>query len=124
MTAFAAKNVKVASMRIAFQSFLNLDRQAVHAASHVGVADRQPHSHTRWNRDHRRANASTTAAAKAATLMPGSERGHCPQIRSRSWASAAVRECHRSPAPSAPEQSRGRRLQIPPLASLECRHVT
>ena len=45
MTAFATKNVKVASMGIALQSFLNLDRQAVHAAPHVGVADRQPHPH-------------------------------------------------------------------------------
>src|SRR5215472_17535122 len=58
-------------MRVAPQSLLHLDRQAVHSASHVGVPDRQPHSHTRWDWDHRRANASMTAAAKAGDTAAG-----------------------------------------------------
>jgi hypothetical protein len=43
VTAFAAEHVEVAGMRIVMHHLLNLDRQAVHAASHVGVTDRQPH---------------------------------------------------------------------------------
>ena len=71
MTAFPAKNVKVASMRIALQLLLDLQRQAVHAAPHVDVADRQPHPHPAWNRDHRRASAPTTAVAKAGDTEAG-----------------------------------------------------
>jgi hypothetical protein len=54
-----------------FSDLLDLDRQAVHAAPHVGVTDRQPYPHTRGNRDHRRANAPTTAAAKAGDTGAG-----------------------------------------------------
>src|SRR5713101_3169781 len=58
-------------MRIALQTLLHLDRQAVHAAPHIGVADRQPHPHPGRNRDHRRDSALTTAAANAAGIEPG-----------------------------------------------------
>jgi hypothetical protein len=47
VTAFAPENVKIAGVRIALQPLLDLQRQAVHAAPHVGVADRQPHPHPR-----------------------------------------------------------------------------
>jgi hypothetical protein len=58
-------------MRIALQRLLHLDRQAVHAAPHIGVPDRQPDPHARRNRDHRRDSAFTTAAANSAGIDPG-----------------------------------------------------
>jgi len=71
VTAFPAKNVKIAGMRIVLQLLLNWQRQAVHAFAHIGTADRQPHPHPARNRDHRRANASTTAAAKTGDTEAG-----------------------------------------------------
>ena len=71
MTAFPAKNVKIAGMRITLQLLLNLQRQPIHALAHIGAADRQPHPHPTRNWDHRRANASTTAAAKAGDTKAG-----------------------------------------------------
>jgi hypothetical protein len=63
--ALAAEHLEIAGMRVALQNLLNLGRQAVHAAPHVGVPSRQPHPHTRGDRD-RRDRALTTAAANAA----------------------------------------------------------
>src|SRR6516162_6054737 len=82
MTAFATKHIKIAGVRIAAQPLLDLDRQAVHAAPHVGMADRQPYPHTGGNQDHRRANAATTAAAKAG----GTDSG----IRARTWPANSI----------------------------------
>src|SRR6266851_8762299 len=67
----AAEHIEIAGMRVALQTLLHLDRQAVHAAPHVGVPDRQPHPHTGRNRDHRRDSALTTAAASAAGVEAG-----------------------------------------------------
>jgi hypothetical protein len=58
-------------MRVALQRLLNLDRQAVHPAPHIGVTDRQPNSHARGDRDHRRDNAFITAAASSAGIELG-----------------------------------------------------
>jgi hypothetical protein len=77
VTAFPAKNVKVASMRIALQLLLDRKRKAVHAFAHVSPADRQPYPHPARNWDHRRNSASTTAAAKAGDTEAG--------IRTRAW---------------------------------------
>jgi len=71
MAAPATEYVEVAGMRIALQSLLYLDRQAVHAAPHIGVPDRQPHPYARRDRDHRRDNAFTTAAASSAGIELG-----------------------------------------------------
>src|SRR5215470_6776434 len=71
VTAFPAKNVKIAGMRITLQLLLNLERQPIHPLAHIGAADRQPHPHPTRNWDHRRANASTTAAAKAGDTEAG-----------------------------------------------------
>src|SRR5271169_1239901 len=71
MTAFPAKNVKITGMRIALEPLLDLQCQTVHAAPHVGVADRQPHPHSRGNRDHRPDNALTTAAANPVGIDAG-----------------------------------------------------
>jgi len=58
-------------MRIALQYFLDLQRQAVHAAPHVGVADGQPDANSRRYWDHRPDSALTTAAANPAEIKAG-----------------------------------------------------
>jgi hypothetical protein len=77
MTAFAPGNVEIAGMRIAMHRLLNLDRQAVHAASHIGMTDRQPHPNPRGHRDHRD-NALTTAAANSGGTVRGIRSWTCP----------------------------------------------
>ncbi len=54
IAAAAAKNVKVAGVRIAFELLLDLKRQAMHAPAHVGVARRDPYTASRGYRDHDR----------------------------------------------------------------------
>src|SRR5262249_52764555 len=70
VTSFPPKNIQTAGVRIAPELLLTLQRQAVHAAPHVGVADRQPHPHAGGNRDHRRDSALTTAAANSGGTEP------------------------------------------------------
>ena len=41
------KDVQIAGVRVAPERLLHLQRQAVHAAPHVGVPDRQPHPNAR-----------------------------------------------------------------------------
>src|SRR5580700_1644458 len=60
VTSSASEDVKIARMRIALQGFLDLQSQAVHAATHIGSPDRKPDPDTRGNRDHRRSNTSST----------------------------------------------------------------
>jgi len=67
----APEDVKIARMRVAAQPLLHLKRQPVHALAHVGPADCQPHPNPARNRDHRRASAATTAAAKAGDTEDG-----------------------------------------------------
>src|SRR5947209_20314207 len=71
IAADAPEHIEIAGMRIAAESLLYLQRQTVHAFPHVGPADRQPHPHPAWNRDHRRASALTTAEARSAGSEPG-----------------------------------------------------
>jgi hypothetical protein len=71
VTSGASKDLTIAGMRVAAQRLLHLQRQAVHTTPPVGVADRQPHPHPARNRDHRRARAATTAAAKAGDTKAG-----------------------------------------------------
>jgi hypothetical protein len=71
---------------------LDLQRQAVHAAPHVGLADRQPHPHPRRNRDHRRDSTLTTAAAKPAGTEPGIRTRTLP-ANSSSIVGSAVATC-------------------------------
>ena len=42
IAATASEDIEIASMGIAFESFLNLKRQTLHPASHVGVPRRNP----------------------------------------------------------------------------------
>src|SRR6266851_5460388 len=58
-------------MQVAAQRLLHLRRQPVHAPEHVDPANRQPHPNPARNRDHRRAGAATTAAAKAGGTETG-----------------------------------------------------
>jgi hypothetical protein len=71
LPAFASEHIEIARMRIAPQPLLDLKRQAIGAAAHIGVADCQPYANTARNRDHRRDSALTTAAANAAGTEPG-----------------------------------------------------
>src|SRR5579872_326766 len=67
----AAKDVEVAGVRIAMQSFLDLQSQTIHAAPHIGAADSEPHAYTRGDRDHRRSNTSRTRrSAGSSNLRP------------------------------------------------------
>src|SRR5271155_3673334 len=65
-----AEEVEIAAVRIALQLLLNLKRQTLHAATHVGVARRNPHPNPARHRDHRSPSALTTRrSASAATLL-------------------------------------------------------
>jgi hypothetical protein len=47
----ASEYEKIAGMGIALQRFLDLECQAIHAASHIGSSDRQPDPHAGRNMD-------------------------------------------------------------------------
>ena len=61
IAATSAEDVEIARVRIALQLLLNLKRQALHAATHVRVARRDPDATSRRYRDHDR-NAFKVAA--------------------------------------------------------------
>ena len=64
----AAENIQIPRMGIVLEILLDLQRQGVHAAPHVGRPGRQPDTNTARNRDHRRARtASTRASAEPST---------------------------------------------------------
>src|SRR5271154_251610 len=81
------ENVEIAAMRVALQLFLDLKRQSLHAATHVGVARRDPHPHPARHRDHDRsafnvaaitaegafAPIRTRASFTSTTITPGSD---------------------------------------------------
>src|SRR3954470_3813586 len=48
VTAGATEHVEIARVWIPAKRLLHLQRQAVHAAPHIGPPDRQPNPHTRW----------------------------------------------------------------------------
>src|SRR5262249_3215787 len=73
LAALAAEHVEVAAVWIAPQRFLHEQGERVHAATHVGMARRDPHPHPRRNRDHRRrphASAATAAVRVAGSAAP------------------------------------------------------
>jgi hypothetical protein len=63
----SAEEKYVARKGITAKSLLYLQRQASHAAPHVGVARRKPDPHSRCNRDHR--NARKIAVTKLADAV-------------------------------------------------------
>src|SRR5215831_17433831 len=91
-------------MGIALQPLLDLQRQTVHAAPHVGVADCQPHPHPRGNWDHRPDNALTTAAANPVGIEAGMRRRALP-ANSISIAGAAPHPALSLPGRSAPGEA-------------------
>src|SRR5258705_6082680 len=105
VTSGASEDVKIARVRVTSQRLLHLQRQPVHAFAHVGPADRQPHPNSRGNRDHRRASASTTAAAKAGDTEAGIRTRALP-ANSISIAGTDGTATPSPAAPQAPEQSR------------------
>src|ERR1700689_3423954 len=71
VTSGASEDVKITCVGIAPQRFLDLQRQAIHAAPHIGSPNRKPNAHARGNRDHRRSNTSSTRrSACASTPLP------------------------------------------------------
>ena len=64
------ENIKVASVWITLKPLLNLKREALHAAPHVGVACRDPDPDAAWDRNHRRPrNVAAIKSALADALM-------------------------------------------------------
>ena len=57
------ENVQITRMRVVPGILLDLKRQCVHAAPHVGHTGRQPDTNTARNRDHRRARTESTRAS-------------------------------------------------------------
>ncbi|MCP3397133.1 MULTISPECIES: hypothetical protein [unclassified Bradyrhizobium] len=73
MPAFATEHVEIAAVRVSLEGFLHQQAQRVHAATHIGVAGRNPHPHARRNGNHRRrpsASAATAAFSVAASTAP------------------------------------------------------
>src|SRR5258705_10840398 len=71
VTSGASKDVKITCVGIAPQRFLDLQRQAIHAAPHIGSPDRKPNAHARGKGDHRRSRTSSTRrSACASTPLP------------------------------------------------------
>lgn len=60
---WAAKAEQVSAQRVPPQHLLHLQGQGREAFPHIGVAGRQPHSHARGNRDHRRRPSVSAAIA-------------------------------------------------------------
>ena len=69
------EHVQISGMGIAAESLLNLERQAVHATSHIGSPHGQPHANARRKCNHRRSNASrTNRRSRGLTLRPSRTR--------------------------------------------------
>jgi hypothetical protein len=77
-----AKDKEMPTMWVTPQYFLDLQSKAVHTASHVGVAGRQPHPHPARERDHR-----PTSTRSAVAIVLGST---TPEIRTRSPCGSSI----------------------------------
>src|ERR1019366_10143277 len=67
---FATENVKIAGVRIAAKSLLNLQRQPIHAAPHIGHTGGQPDTNPRRWRNHPRSAVSTRRKVARLTFCP------------------------------------------------------
>ena len=65
-----AKHVKISSMGITAESFLNLQRQPGHTASHIGPPDSEPDPHAGGKCNYRRSNVSSTSRSVTAFTPP------------------------------------------------------
>src|SRR5690606_32328115 len=66
------KAEQMTRQRITAKHFLNLQRQAGKAASHICVACRKPYAYPAGNRDHRRLSSPRMIRSSAATSTSGS----------------------------------------------------
>src|SRR6516164_3840829 len=66
----AAEHEEIPGVRIALQALLHLEREAIHAAAHVGMTGRNPHAHARGNGYHRRGSAFITAVTRSGSTAP------------------------------------------------------
>ncbi|KAF2174632.1 hypothetical protein K469DRAFT_686407 [Zopfia rhizophila CBS 207.26] len=95
VAATAPKNVEITGMRIAPERLLCLQRQAIHAAPHVGMAHRQPDPDTGGNRDHPRSaamirrNAAVLIASSTRITVPS---GKATSIRGEAAGAASARD--------------------------------
>src|SRR5712691_974428 len=80
------KHEQMAAVGITLERLLHRQRQAIEAASHVGVAGRQPNPRTARDRDHRRRLLFASAFISADTVdaSTGPVIRIRPQTRSRS----------------------------------------
>ncbi len=67
ITSATSKDVQIISMRVTTERLLHLQRQAIHAFSHVRAPHRQPHPDSSGNRYHRRPKTFTTRVSAAAS---------------------------------------------------------
>src|ERR1700684_1602580 len=85
LAAPATEHVEVAAVRVSRERFLHQQGQRVHAATHIGVAGRNPHPHARRNGDHRsRPSASAATAVFSVAVSTG------PVIRIRTPAANSI----------------------------------
>src|SRR5437870_5538450 len=60
ITAAAAEDVEITRMRVALQTLLDRERQALQAAAHVCVTGGDPDPDVAWDRNHHRLRSSRT----------------------------------------------------------------
>src|SRR5215472_10825106 len=77
LPAATSEDVKIASVGIALQALLNHKSQALHAATHIGVAGGEKDPDTARNRDHCRLSSSSTRSS-ASTSTSRSTRTRQP----------------------------------------------
>jgi hypothetical protein len=92
VTALAAEDEEIARMRVAPETLLHLQRQAVDAAAHIGDTTGEPDAHAGGKGDHRPSSAeSTRASAAPSTSAPTTMRRPSPSSISMRPAKASDR---------------------------------
>jgi hypothetical protein len=118
ITAPAAEEIEIADVRIALKDLLHLQRQPVHAASHIRVARCDPNANVRRKRDHRRSDRNTAetkageaSAATRTTAPPISTTNAAPAHRF-SDTSAATETAAKPGALSSARSRRHRKIWL------------
>src|SRR5262252_3214027 len=90
LPAATAEDIQITGMWVALQRLLDLTRQPLHPAPHVGVAGRNPHPHPARQCDHRVASVLMIAHANSLGVVIGRRtRMSAPNSISTAAASAA-----------------------------------
>ena len=82
IAAFASKDEQVTRMRIGLQPLLYHQRKPRKAASHVGVAGREPHAHAGRNRNHHAVSSATMIRLRSAMSISETTRNLRPNANS------------------------------------------